>query len=38
VVLIPRIEKALVENASYVDVLAADHPSTYVEILTGDIK
>lgn len=38
VVLIPRIEKALVYNATYVDVLAADHPNTYVEILTGDIK
>jgi hypothetical protein len=38
VVLIPRLEQALVYNGTYVDVLAADHPSTYVEILTGDIK
>jgi hypothetical protein len=37
-VLIPRLEKALLENATYVDVLAADHPSSYVDILTGDIK
>jgi hypothetical protein len=38
VVLIPRIEKALVYNATYVDVLAADHPSTYIDILAGEIK
>jgi hypothetical protein len=38
VVLIPRLENALIYNATYVDVLAAEHPSTYVDILTGDIK
>jgi hypothetical protein len=38
VVLIPRLEDALVYNATYVDVLAADHPNTYVDILTGEIK
>ena len=38
VVLIPRLENALVYNATYVDVLAADHPNTYVDILTGEIK
>jgi hypothetical protein len=38
VVLIPRLENALVSNATYVDVLAADHPNTYVDILTGDIQ
>jgi hypothetical protein len=37
-VLIPRLENALFYNATYVDVLAADHPNTYVDILTGEIK
>ncbi len=37
-VLIPRLEKAPVYNATYVDVLAANHPNTYVDIFTGDIK
>jgi hypothetical protein len=37
--LIPRLEKASpVYSSSYVDELAADHPNTYVDILTGDIK
>lgn len=35
---IPRLEKAPVYSTSYVDELAADHPNTYVDILTGDIK
>lgn len=38
VVLIPRLEQVLVYSATYVDVLAADHPNSYVEILTGDIQ
>lgn len=38
VVLIPQFEKVQVYNSTYVDVLAADHPNTYVDILTGDIK
>jgi len=38
VVLIPQFEKLPVYSATYVDVLAADHPNTYVDILTGDIK
>jgi len=37
-VLIPRFEKMPVYSASYVDVLEADHPNTYVDILRGDIK
>jgi len=37
-VLIPRLEKAPVYNSTYVDELAAEHPNTYVDILTGDIK
>ena len=37
-VLIPRLEKAPVYNTTYVDVLAANHPNTYVDIFTGDIK
>ena len=37
--LIPRLEKAApIYSSSYVDELAADHPNTYVDILTGDIK
>jgi hypothetical protein len=37
--LIPRLEKpSPVYSSSYVDELAADHPNTYVDILTGDIK
>jgi len=38
VVLIPHFEKLPVYSASYVDVLEADHPNTYVDILKGDIK
>lgn len=37
-VLIPKFERAPVYSATYVDVIAADHPNTYVDILTGDIK
>ncbi|SRR5579862_112222 len=37
-ILIPRLESALIYNATYVDVLAADHPNTYVDILTGEIR
>ena len=36
--LIPRLEKTPIYSSSYVDELAADHPNTYVDILTGDIK
>jgi hypothetical protein len=36
--LIPRLEKSPVYSSSYVDELAADHPNTYVDILTGEIK
>jgi hypothetical protein len=38
VVLIPQLEKVQLYSSTYVDVLAADHPNTYVDILTGDIK
>ncbi|HWZ34035.1 MAG TPA: hypothetical protein VNX18_22005 [Bryobacteraceae bacterium] len=38
VVLIPQLEKIPVYSATYVDVIAADHPNSYVDILTGDIK
>lgn len=37
-VLIPHMQKMPVYNASYVDVLTANHPNTYVDVLTGDIK
>ncbi len=37
-VLIPRLEKAPAYTTSYVDELAADHPNTYVDVFTGDIK
>jgi hypothetical protein len=35
---IPHFENLPVYSASYVDVLEADHPNTYVDILAGDIK
>ena len=38
VVLIPHLQKAPVYSATYVDVLTADHPTNYVDVLTGDIK
>ena len=38
VVLIPHMQRIPVYNASYVDVLTANHPNTYVDVLTGDIK
>jgi len=37
-VLIPQLERLPENSATYVDVIAADHPNTYVDILTGDIK
>ena len=38
-VVIPRsAEAAAGIRRHYVDVLAADHPNTYVDILNGDIK
>jgi hypothetical protein len=37
-VLIPRMERAPAYTSSYVDELAADHPNTYVDVFTGDIK
>jgi anti-sigma-K factor RskA len=38
VVLIPQLEKLPVYSSTYVDAIAADHPNSYVDILTGDIK
>jgi hypothetical protein len=38
VVLIPHFQTAPVYGSTYVDVLAAEHPNTYFDILTGDIK
>lgn len=38
VVLIPHLQRLPVYSASYVDVLTANHPNTYVDVLTGDIK
>src|SRR5437016_5665885 len=35
---LPRLERAPLYSATYVDVIAADHPNSYVDILTGDIK
>ena len=35
---IPELERQPVYGATYVDVIAADHPNSYVDILTGDIK
>jgi hypothetical protein len=37
-VVIPRLQSLPVLSATYVDVLAADHPNTYVDIFTGEIK
>lgn len=37
-VLIPHMQRIPVYTASYVDVLTANHPNSYVDILTGDIK
>jgi hypothetical protein len=37
-VLIPRLEKAPLYSMTYADVLAADHPSTYVDVFAGEIK
>lgn len=38
VVLIPHMQRIPLYSASYVDVLTANHPNTYVDVLTGDIK
>src|SRR5262249_21816604 len=38
VVLIPGLDHSIIYSSTYVDVIAADHPNTYVDILTGDIK
>lgn len=38
VVLIPHMQRIPIYNVSYVDVLTANHPNTYVDVLTGDIK
>jgi hypothetical protein len=38
VVLIPHMQRLPVYSASYVDVLTANHPNSYVDVLTGDIK
>src|SRR5882724_1961750 len=38
VVLIPQLQKAPVYTSNYVDVLAAEHSNTYVDILNGDIR
>lgn len=37
-VIIPHLEKAPIYSSTYVEELAADHPNTYVDILTGDFK
>lgn len=37
-VLIPRFEKMPIYSSTYVDVIAADHPNSYIDIVTGDIK
>ena len=38
VLLLPQFDKATVYNATYVDVIAADHPNSYLDLVTGDIK
>jgi anti-sigma-K factor RskA len=38
VVLIPHLQKAPVYTSNYVDVLAAEHLNSYVDILNGDIR
>ena len=35
---IPHLQNLQIYSSSYVDVLAADLPNTYVDILNGDIK
>jgi len=37
-VIIPRLQRIPVYSATYEDVLAADHSTTYVDILNGDIQ
>ena len=37
-VLIPQLEKAPLYSTTYADVLAAEHPNTYVDIFAGEIK
>jgi hypothetical protein len=38
VVVIPRLQRLPVYSATYEDILAADLPATYVDILNGDIQ
>ncbi len=38
VVVIPRVQSMPPYSTNYVDVLAADLPNNYVDILNGDIK
>jgi hypothetical protein len=38
VIVIPHLQNLDLDSASYVDVLAADVPNTYVDILNGDIR
>lgn len=37
-VVIPRLQRLPVYSATYEDILAADHPASYVDILNGDIQ
>jgi hypothetical protein len=37
-VLIPKLERAPLYSMTYADVLAAEHPNTYVDIFAGEIK
>ena|SRR5581483_9147321 len=37
-VLIPKVERLTLYSSTYVDVIAADHPNSYVDLVTGDIK
>ena len=37
-VVIPRLQRQPVYSSTYVDVLSAELPNTYVDIATGDIK
>jgi hypothetical protein len=37
-VVLPQLERVPIYSATYVDVIAADHPNSYVDVFTGDIK
>src|SRR5438270_10727824 len=37
-ILIPQLDKSLVYSSTYVDEIAADHPNSYMDVFTGDIK